>query len=125
MFAYISLDLMLLAIPAAQFYGGLIEDIFWILLGVWLLYGWPNRVHRQIARGKLTEEAGEAKLRKFSPQWGYAAIFFGISQTYVTLGQIGFFGRFDVVAGILVLALGLAMLVFWLWRRRGLTKRSS
>ena len=108
---------MLLAIPAGQFYGGLIEDILWILLGIWLLYGWPRRIRRKVARGELSQEAGENKLRKFS-QWGYVAVFVGIAETYVSLNQVGFFRGFEVMSGVFLLVMSLLILAFWLRQRR-------
>jgi hypothetical protein len=109
---------MLLAIPAGQFYGGLIEAVFWVIGGVWLLYAWPHRIRRKIARAELSEEDGQAKLRKFQPQWGYAVIFFGITQIFISLYQIDFFRGFETITGVLMLSVSLAIIGCWLWQRR-------
>jgi hypothetical protein len=109
---------MLLVIPAGQFYGALIEDILWILLGIWLLYGWPRRIRRKVARGQLSREAAENKLRTFSPKWGYLALFVGIAETCVSLNQVKFFRGIEVISGVFLLVVSLLILAFWLRQRR-------
>jgi hypothetical protein len=109
---------MLLAIPPGQFYGGLIEALVWVLVGAWVLYVYPHRISSKVARAELSEEDAQAKLRRFSPKWGYTAILIGILQIFTSLEQIGFFRGFETITGVLMLGVSLAIITFWLWQRR-------
>jgi len=109
---------MLLAIPAGQFYGGLGEDLVWIIVGSWLIFIRPRRIRHKVTRGELNEADAEAKIRKLHPLAGYAVLFFGISQTYISLDQVGLFGRFELVAGIVMLGGSFGILAFAFWRQR-------
>ena len=109
---------MLLAIPVGQFYGSLIEDVVWLLVGVWLAYVRPHRIRRKVASAELSEDDARARLRKLPPTLGYAALFFGITQTYISFDKIGLFGRFETLASFIMLGIVVALIAVWLLRRR-------
>jgi hypothetical protein len=109
---------MLLVVPAGQFYGGLLEDLVWITVALWLIFIRPRSIRRKVASGELRAADADAKSRKVHPLLGYALLFFGISQTYVSFSQVGLFGRFDTLAGIVMLGATLGFLVFAYWRYR-------
>jgi hypothetical protein len=73
-------------IPTGQQIGSCVEYALWFGVGAYLAWFWPRRVRRQIESGKLTEEQGRQKLKKFSPLLGYlvmvAAIVFALSQFF-------------------------------------------
>jgi hypothetical protein len=71
---------MLASIGTGQFVGGCIEDLIWVGAGVWVVWFWPHRVHRDIASGKTPEADGLAKLKKFNPRLGYLIIIFGLAR---------------------------------------------
>jgi len=66
--------------------GSCVEYALWFGAGAYLAWFWPRRVRRQIHSGKLTEEQGRQKLKKFSPLLGYlvmiAAIVFALSRFF-------------------------------------------
>ena len=105
-------------INVGQFYGELIDALFWLIVGAWVLYGWPRSIRRKVDRNELTMRESEAKLRKFSPQLGYVFILIAISQIILELDQLGFFenGR-SIFGAIVFFAMSLGLFVFW-WRQR-------
>ena len=109
---------MHLAIPAGQFYGGLLEELVWIIVALWLIVFRPRSIRRKVARGELTEADAEAKIRKVHPLAGYAVLFFGISQTYLSFSQAGLLGRFDLLGAILMAAASIGFLAFLYLRHR-------
>jgi len=64
--------------PLAQLIGSVIENCIWVLAGFYIVFGWPRRVRQQVASGKLTEEAAQARLTKFRPQFGYLLVALGV-----------------------------------------------
>ena len=69
---------MLASIGTGQFIGGCIGDLFWVGVGIYVVWFWPHRVRRDIASGKTPEADGLAKLKKFNPRFGYLIIIFGL-----------------------------------------------
>jgi hypothetical protein len=73
-------------IPTGQQIGECVEYALFFGVGAYLAWFWPRRVRRQIESGKLTEEQGHQKLKKFSPLLGYlvmmAAIVFALSEFF-------------------------------------------
>ena len=69
---------MLASISTGQFIGGCVEDLILVGVGVWVVWFWPRRVHRDIESGKTPEADGLAKLKKFNPRFGYLIIIFGL-----------------------------------------------
>jgi hypothetical protein len=65
---------MLSAIPTGQFIGGTIEHVLILLAGAYLVFLWPKRVGRQVTTGKISQEAGDAKLKKIRPWFGWFLI---------------------------------------------------
>ncbi|MHA3769994.1 hypothetical protein ACXR0O_00490 [Verrucomicrobiota bacterium sgz303538] len=61
-----------------QLIGSIIENAIWIAAGLYIVFLWPKRVQRQIASGKLTEEEGHSRLKKFRPQLGYLVVALGV-----------------------------------------------
>jgi hypothetical protein len=109
---------MLLAIPPGQSFGDLISATVLALLGIWLLYVWPRSIRRQIARGNLSEEDGEARLRMCPPKSGYVSFLAAIALTCMWLFDKGFFDGIETVVGVLMLAFSLGLLAFALWQMR-------
>jgi hypothetical protein len=69
-----------------QVIGGCVEYALWFGAGAYLAWFWPRRVHRDVQSGKISEERGRQKLKKFSPLLGYlvmiAAIVFALSKFF-------------------------------------------
>lgn len=67
-----------------QMIGSCIEYAAWFGAGAYLAWFRPRRVHRDVQLGKISEEQGRQKLRKFSPLLGYlamiAAVLFALSE---------------------------------------------
>src|ERR1700738_1504496 len=99
------------SIPPGQFYGELIDALFWFIVGAWLLYVWPHPIRRNIDRDELTNEEGEAKLRRLPPKLGYVLIIFGIGQILLELQQVGFFGESKLPA-LLMFGISLGLVGF-------------
>jgi uncharacterized membrane protein YjjP (DUF1212 family) len=110
--------MLLLATSATNGFGDLIMAVFWIVMGVWLLYAWPRSIHRKIVSGKLGEEDGTARLRRLSPKTGYVAILLGICLACAALFQLGFFDGIETILGASMLAFSFGLLGFALWRMR-------
>ncbi|SRR5216684_1892852 len=106
-----------LSIPPGQFYGDLIDDLFWVIVGAWLPYLRPQRIRRKVDRGEITNEDGETELRKLPPKVGYVLIIVGIGQMVIQLEQIGFFGESKLPV-VLTLGISLGLVAFWMWQRR-------
>lgn len=64
--------------PRGQLIGSCIENCIWVLVGFYIVFAWPRRVRRQVASGKLTEEAAQTRLKKFRPQFGYLLVVLGL-----------------------------------------------
>src|SRR5947209_4676510 len=77
---------MTASIPTGQLIGSCVEYALWFAGGAYLAWVWPRRVRRDVQSGKITEEQGRAKLKKFSPLLGYlvmiAAIAFALSNFF-------------------------------------------
>jgi hypothetical protein len=71
---------MLATIGTGQFIGGCAENLIWVGAGVYVVWFWPRRVHRDIQSGKTLEVDGLAKLKKFNPRLGYLIIIFGLAR---------------------------------------------
>jgi hypothetical protein len=65
---------MICTIPTGQFVGSTIEHLLFLLGGVCLLPLWPKQVKRQVASGKISQEAADAKLKKVRPWIGWFLI---------------------------------------------------
>jgi len=61
----------------ARFIGALLDSIFFILFGVYMICFWPRQILRKIQSGRLSEELGRKTLKNFRPVWGYIVIVFG------------------------------------------------
>jgi len=72
---------IILSIPRGQFIGSSIENVLFILGGAYALWIWPRLVRRDVESGKISEAAAEAKLKRFSPKWGY--VFFAIAVIHI------------------------------------------
>lgn len=77
---------MIASILRGQLIGSCIEYALWFAGGAYLAWFWPRRVRRDIQSGKISEEQGRAKLKKFSPLLGYlvmiAAVAFALSNFF-------------------------------------------
>jgi hypothetical protein len=105
-------------INVGQFYGELVDALFWLIAGAWVLYGWPRSIRRKIDRNELTTREGQARLRRFPPQVGYVFILIAIAQIIFELDQLGFFeGGRSVFGAVVLFAMSLGLFVFW-WRQR-------
>src|ERR1700730_2136114 len=109
---------MLLALTPGQSFGDLISATVLVLLGIWVLYVWPRSIRRQIARGSLSEEDGQARLRMCPAKSGYISFLAAIALTCVWLFNNGFFRGIETIVGVLMLAFSLGLLAFALWQRR-------
>ena len=65
---------MLATIPTGQFVGSTIEHVLILFGGAYLVFLWPKRVRRQVASGKISQEAADAKLKKIRPWFGWFLI---------------------------------------------------
>jgi hypothetical protein len=63
----------------------MLEYLLWVLVGAWVLYGWPRSVTRKVQRGQLTEDQAEERLRKFRPQLGYLIMLVGLGLMFTEL----------------------------------------
>ena len=74
------------SVRIGQLVGGCIEYAIWFGVGAYLAWFWPRRVRRDVQSGKISEEQGRQKLKKFSPLLGYlvmvAAVAFALSQFF-------------------------------------------
>jgi hypothetical protein len=109
---------MLLAIPPGRSFGDLISATVFVVLGIWLLYVWPRSIRRQIARGNLSEEDGQARLRMCPPKSGYVSFLAAIALMSMWLFNNGFFRGTETIVGVLMLAFSLGLLAFALWQTR-------
>jgi hypothetical protein len=109
---------MLLAIPPGQSFGDLISATVLVLLGVWVLCVWPRSIRRLIARGKLSEEDGEARLRMCPPKSGYVSFLAAIALTCMWLFNNGFFRGIETLVGVSMLVFSVGLLAFALWQMR-------
>ena len=98
--------------------GDLFSAALVALAGVWLLYIWPRSIRRQIERGDLSEEDGQARLRMCPPSSGYAAFLLAICFTYVWLFNNGFFSGIEIIVGVSTLVFSLGLIAFAVWRMR-------
>jgi hypothetical protein len=101
-----------------QSYGELFSAALLVLGGIWVLYVWPRSVRRQIERGDLSEEDGQARLRMCSPSSGYTAFLLAVCFTCVWLFNNGFFSGIEIIVGVLMLAFSLGLIAFAVWRMR-------
>lgn len=73
-------------IPTGQLIGACVEYGLWFAAGAYLAWLRPNRVLREVQAGKLSEQQGRDKIKKFSPMLGYlvmvAALVFALSQFF-------------------------------------------
>lgn len=74
---------IILSIPRGQFIGSSIENLLFILGGAYTLWVWPRLVRRDVASGKISEADAQAKLKRFSPKWGY--VFFAIALIHIII----------------------------------------
>jgi hypothetical protein len=74
---------IILFIPRGQFIGSSIENVLFILGGAYTLWIWPRLVRRDVASGKISEVDAQAKLKRFSPKWGY--VFFVIALIHIII----------------------------------------
>jgi len=88
------------------------------LMGVWFLYVWPRNVRRQIERGDLSEEDGQARLRMCPPSSGYVLFLLAILFTCEWLFDNGFFSGREIIVGVLMLGFSLGLIAFAVWRMR-------
>ena len=107
---------MLLAIAPGQSFGDLISATILVFLGIWLLYVWPRSIRRQIERGSLSEENGQARLRMCPPKSGYVSFLAAIALTGMWLFNNGFFGGIETIVGVLILVFSVGLVVFALWQ---------
>jgi hypothetical protein len=115
--AHLCLVWSMRTINIGQFYGELVDALFWLIAGTWTLFGWPRSIGHKIARQELTTREGQARLRTFPPQLGYVFILMAIAQVIMELDQLGFFEGGRAIFGSLVLfAMSFALVVFW-WRQ--------
>jgi hypothetical protein len=70
--------IMLATIGTGQFIGGCIEDVIWIGVGAYVVWFWPRRVRRAVQAGTISDEQGQAKLKRFNPRFGYLIVIFGL-----------------------------------------------
>jgi hypothetical protein len=98
--------------------GDLFSAALLVLMGIWFLYIWGRSVRRQIERGDLSEEDGQARLRMCPPSSGYACFLLAISLVCMWLFKNGFFRGIETIVGALMLAFSLGLLAFALWRMR-------
>jgi len=78
---------MLSVIPTGQLIGSAIDNCIWILAGAYFVFLWPKHIRRDVSSGKLTEEAAQAKLKKFNPKLGYLLIILGLLRITIDLFQ--------------------------------------
>jgi len=69
---------MTAAIGIGQLIGECVEALVWFGVGVYLVWFWPQRVHRDVQLGKLSAEEAQRKLKKFNPRFGYLVMLFGL-----------------------------------------------
>jgi hypothetical protein len=78
----------------------------------------PRGIRQLVARGKLSEEDAQAKLRMLPPKSGYMLFLLAIALIFMSLFQNGFFQGIETVVSVFVLAFSLALLAFALWQIR-------
>jgi hypothetical protein len=71
-----------------------------------------------VARGKLSEEDAQAKLRMLPPKSGYMLFLLAIALIFMSLFQNGFFQGIETVVAVFVLAFSFALRAFALWQIR-------
>ena len=56
-----------------------------ILGGIYVVWLWPRHLRHRVEAGKTLDTEAEAKLKKFSPKWGYVFIVVGIGRIILDL----------------------------------------
>ena len=70
---------------SARFVGALLDSIFFMLFGAYMVFLWPRQILRKIQSGRLSEELGRKTLKNFHPAWGYIMIVFGVGHLIYAL----------------------------------------
>ena len=104
------------AIPFEEVWVELIGSAWLLLMGVWLLWFGPRSIQRRIERGKISEEIGEAALRRIPSKQGYLFVIMAIGLTFVALWDKGVFGHSKLLA-LIPAIISIGLFVFWLRRR--------
>jgi hypothetical protein len=76
---------ILLSIPRGQFIGSSIENILFILGGVYVIWLWPRRLRHRVEAGKTSNTKAQAQLKKFNPKWGYVFVVVGVGRIILDL----------------------------------------
>jgi hypothetical protein len=82
-----------IVIPFSEAWAEIASAVFLLLIGVRLLWFRPRSIQRKIDNGKISEEAGEAALKRIPSKQGYLFIIMAIGLTFVALWDKDVFGH--------------------------------
>jgi hypothetical protein len=74
---------IILSIPRGQFIGSSIEMPYSYSAVPTRFWIWPRLVRRNVEFGRISEADAQAKLKRFSPKWGY--VFFAIAFIHIII----------------------------------------